>query len=654
MSSSSSSTASNNSAGKGPSSAGAREKIIGIDLGTTNSAAAVMEAGRPVVIPSAEGPTAAGKMFPSVVAFTTDGQLLVGEPAKRQVVTNPDGTIFEIKRKMGTDYKVRIAGKEFTPQQISSFILQKIKKDTETFLGYPVKKVVITVPAHFNDNQRQATKDAGEIAGLDVVRIINEPTAACLAYGLDKADKEMKVLVFSFGGGTHDVTVMEFGGGVFQVLATSGDTQTGGADIDYAIVNLIANDFRSKAGIDLRNDKTAMVRLKEAAERAKIELSNLISTDIDLPFIASDAAGTKNLHFTLTRAKLEELANPIVAKVEEPITRVINDAKLTPKDIDKVILIGGMTRMPLVRQKVEQVMGKPAERGVDPMEAVAIGASIQGAVLAGEVKDILLLDVTPLSLGVETLGNITAKVIERNTTIPVKKSQVFTTAADMQTAVTIHVVQGERPMAGDNISLGMFNLEGIPPAPRGVPQIEVTFDIDANGILNVTAHDKGTGKEAKITISASTKLSKDEKEKMVQQAEQYAEQDKKRMDDAQVMNDADSLLYTAEKTKTDLTGKMSKDSEDKITAASSELRKAMDSKNIADIKTKSEALRKILQEVGTAVYQQQQQQQQQQQAQAQATGSATPGQANFSGAPPDGGQGPMTDADYKVVDEDKR
>jgi molecular chaperone DnaK len=652
---------SSSTTGKAAAPTSAREKIIGIDLGTTNSAAAVMEAGRPVVIPSAEGQTASGKMFPSVAAFTSDGQLLVGEPAKRQVVTNPDGTIFEIKRKMGTDYKVRIAGKEFTPQQISAFILQKIKKDTETFLGYPVTKAVITVPAHFNDNQRQATKDAGEIAGLDVVRIINEPTAACLAYGLDKASNEMKVLVFSFGGGTHDVTVMEFGGGVFQVLATSGDTQTGGADIDYAIVNLIVADFKSKTGIDLKNDKTAMVRLKEAAERAKIELSNLISTDIDLPFIASDSTGTKNLHFTLTRAKLEELASPIVGKVEEPIMRVISDAKLTPKDIDRVILIGGMTRMPLVRQKVEQVMGKPAERGVDPMEAVAIGAAIQGAVLAGEVKDILLLDVTPLSLGVETLGNITAKVIERNTTIPVKKSQTFTTAADMQTAVTIHVVQGERAMAGDNISLGVFNLEGIPPSPRGVPQIEVTFDIDANGILNVTAHDKGTGKEARITISASTKLSKDEKEKMVTQAEQYAEQDKKRMEEAQVMNDADSLLYTSEKTKADLAGKISKESEEKITASAAELRKAMDAKNAADVKAKSDALRKVLQDVGTAVYQQQAQEAQAAQAAQQAgqsgqAGQATPG-AGAPGPTSGGSQaadGGVTDANYKVVDEDKK
>jgi len=420
--------------------------------------------------------------------------------------------------------------------------------------------------------------------------------------------------------------------------------------VDYAIVNLISSDFKSKTGIDLRNDKTAMTRLKEAAERAKIELSNIISTDIDLPFIASDSTGTKNLHYTLTRAKLEELSGPIVGRVEEPITRVINDAKLTTKDIDKVILIGGMTRMPLVRQKVEQVMGKPAERGVDPMEAVAIGAAIQGAVLAGEVKDILLLDVTPLSLGVETLGNITAKVIERNTTIPVKKSQTFTTAADMQTAVTIHVVQGERTMAPDNISLGMFNLEGIPPAPRGVPQIEVTFDIDANGILNVTAHDKGTGKEARITISASTKLSKDEKEKMVKQADQYAEQDKKRMEEAQLMNDADSLIYTAERTKNDLAGKISKESEGKITAAVSELRKAVDAKNVDEVKAKSEALRKVLQEVGTAVYQQAQAAS----AEGGGEGGPTPGGAGPTMGGTGAGEGPVTDADYKVVDENKK
>lgn len=627
-----------------------REKIIGIDLGTTNSAAAVLEAGRPVVIPSAEGPTAAGKMFPSVVAFTSDGTLLVGEPAKRQFVANPEGTVFEIKRKMGTDYTIRLQGKVFTPQQISSFILQKIKKDADAFLGYPVKKAVITVPAHFNDNQRQATKDAGEIAGLEVVRIINEPTAACLAFGLDKTEKEMKVLVFSFGGGTHDVTVMEFGGGVFQVLATSGDTQTGGADIDYAIVNLLLDDFKAKMGIDLRNDRTAMARLKEAAERAKIELSNVITTDIDLPFIASDSTGAKNLHYTLTRAKLEELARPIVAKIEAPIKRVVQDAKLEIKDIQKVILIGGMTRMPLVRKTVEDVMGKSAERGVDPMEAVAIGAAIQGGVLAGEVKDILLLDVTPLSLGVETMGGIMTKVVEKNTTIPTKRTQTFSTAADFQTTVTIHVLQGERAMATDNISLGMFNLAGIPPAPRGVPQVEVTFEIDASGILNVSAKDLGTGKEAKITISASTKLSKEDKEKMVQAAEQYAEQDKKKMEEAQLLNDADSMLYTAEKTKTDLTGKISEADVGKIDAGSRDLRKAIESKDYTEMKAKSDALKKILQDVGTAVYQQAAQQAQA--SQQPQTGGAPPGETGGAQAPP--GDGNVTDADYKVVDDEKR
>jgi molecular chaperone DnaK len=620
-----------------------REKIIGIDLGTTNSAAAVLEAGRPVVIPSAEGPTAAGKMFPSVVAFTSDGTLLVGEPAKRQVVANPEGTVFEIKRKMGTDYTIRLQGKVFNPQQISSFILQKIKKDAETFLGYPVKKAVITVPAHFNDNQRQATKDAGEIAGLEVVRIINEPTAACLAFGLDKTENEMKVLVFSFGGGTHDVTVMEFGGGVFQVLATSGDTQTGGADIDYAIVNLLLADFKAKMGIDLKKDTTAMARLKEAAERAKIELSNVITTDIDLPFVASDSSGAKNLHYTLTRAKLEELARPIVEKIEAPIKRVIQDAKLQVKDIQKIILIGGMTRMPLVRKTVEEVMGKSAERGVDPMEAVAIGAAIQGGVLAGEVKDILLLDVTPLSLGVETLGGIMTKVVEKNTTIPTKRTQVFSTAADFQTAVTIHVLQGERAMASDNISLGMFNLAGIPPAPRGVPQVEVTFEIDASGILNVSAKDLGTGKEAKITITASTKLSKEAKEKMVHDAEQYADQDKKKVEEAQLLNDADSLLYTAEKTKTDLVGKISEADVAKIDGGARELRKAIDAKNNSDIKSKSESLRKLLQEVGTAVYEQASQAQE-----------APPQGAPSRGSKGPPGDGKVTDADYKVVDEEKK
>ena len=580
------------------------EKILGIDLGTTNSAAAIYEGGRATVIPSAEGPTMAGKMFPSVVAFTKDGTLLVGESAKRQTTANPEGTIFEIKRKMGTDYKVSIAGKEYSPQQISAFILQKIKKDAETYLGTTIRKAVITVPAHFNDNQRQATKDAGEIAGFEVARIINEPTAACLAYGIDKLEKEMKILVFSFGGGTHDVTVMDFGKGVFQVLSTSGDTQTGGADLDKAIMDYLVEEFQRQTGVNLRNDKMALSRLKEASEKAKIELSTLMTTDIDLPFLFNDTSGPKHLHFTLSRAKLESLAQPLVQKTERTIVRSLEDAKLTPKDIDKIILFGGMTRMPYVQRFVEQIMGKPAERGVDPMECVAIGAAIQGAVLTGEVKDLLLLDVTPLSLGVETLGRVFTRIMEKNTTIPTKRSQIFTTAADFQTAVTIHVLQGERPMAGDNVSLGIFNLEGIAPAPRGVPQIEVTFDMDANGILNVTAKDLGTGKEARITITASTKLSKEEKERLVREAEEFAEQDKKKREEADIRNNADNLVYTAEKTKKDLGEKLTQEQKNSIDASVSALKDALAGTDSDKVKTKSDELTKLLQDVGTVIYQQ--------------------------------------------------
>jgi molecular chaperone DnaK len=580
------------------------EKILGVDLGTTNSAAAIYESGRSTVIPSAEGPTMAGKMFPSVVAFTKDGQLLIGEPAKRQATANHEGTIFEIKRKMGTNYKARIFGKEYTPQQISAFVLQKIKKDAETYLGSTVRKAVITVPAHFDDNQRQATKDAGEIAGLEVIRIINEPTAACLAYGIDKLEKEMKILVFSFGGGTHDVTLMDFGKGVFQVLSTSGDTQIGGTDVDKALMDYIVDEFKRQTGIDVTSDKMATARLKEAAEKAKIELSTLTSTDIDLPFIASDSSGPKHLHLTITRTKLESLAQPIVKKTEKTIIKALEDAKLTPSDVDKIILIGGMTRMPLVQKFVEQILGKPAERGVDPMECVAIGAAIQGAVITGEVTDLLLLDVTPLSLGVETLGGVFTKIIEKNTTIPTKRTQVFTTAADFQTAVTIHVLQGERAMAADNVSLGQFNLVDLPPAPRGVPQIEVTFDIDANGILNVTAKDLGTGKQAKITITASTKLSKEEKERMVKDAEQFSEQDKKKREEAELRNNADSLLYTVERTKKDLADKLTQEQTGKVDSAVAALKDALASNDMAQVKVKTEELQKVLQEVGTVVYQQ--------------------------------------------------
>lgn len=583
----------------------AKEKIIGIDLGTSNSQAAVMMGGKPTIIPSAEGATVYGKAFPSVVAFTKEGQLLVGEPARRQAVSNPEGTITKAKRKMGTGYKFKVRGKEYSPQQISAYILQKIKRDSEAFLGEEVKKAVITVPAYFDDNQRTATKDAGKIAGLEVVRLVNEPTAASMAYGIDKKEEDHNILVFDFGGGTLDVTIMEFGGGTFTVLSTSGDTQLGGTDMDQTIVDYIASEFKNKEGIDLTKDSMAIKRIEEAAEKAKIELSTVIETDINLPYITATQEGPKHMVMKITRAKLEELIEPIIERCREPVENAIKDSKLSKEKIDKVILVGGPTRMPIVQKFIENFVGIKPERGVDPMECVAQGAAIQGAILSGEVKDLVLLDVTPLTLGIETLGGVATPLIERNTTIPVKKSKVFTTAADNQTAVTINVVQGERPMANDNTSLGNFNLIGIPPAPRGIPQIEVTFDIDSSGILNVSAKDLGTGKEQKITITASTKLSDTEIDKMVNEAKEHEEEDKKRKEEIEIKNEADSLIYQTEKTLSELGDKLPSEQKSKVEEKLKELKETVkEEKNFKKIKDKTEELAKILQEAGASIYQQ--------------------------------------------------
>lgn len=577
-------------------------KIIGIDLGTSNSAAAVMEGGVATIVPSAEGASQYGKSFPSVVALSKDGQLLVGEPARRQAITNPENTVIGAKRKMGTDYKYKLGDKEYTPQEISAFILQKIKKDAESFIGDKVDKAVITVPAYFNDNQRQATKDAGRIAGLEVIRLVNEPTAACLAYGINKNNEEHKILVFDFGGGTLDVTVMEFGDGVFEVKSTSGDTQLGGHDMDNALIDYLLSVIKSEHGIDVRNDPAAMQRLREASEKAKIELSTVLETEINLPYLAMNNGQPVNFSHTLTRAKLEEIVKPIVDKCGGPIQQALDDAKLSKDDITKIILVGGPTRMPIVQKFVERYVGKKIERGVDPMEAVAKGAAIQGAIISGEIKDVLLLDVTPLSLGIETLGGVFTKLIERNTTIPTKKSQVFSTAADFQTSVDIKVYQGERAMASDNVLLGTFTLDGIPPARRGVPKIEVTFDIDANGILNVSAKDLATNKEQKIRITAPLKMDEEQIKQKMEDAKKFEEEDRKRKQFAELKNDAESMIYATKDTLDKFGDKVDGATKDKINKCSNELSEALKSNDKDKIKSKMDELKKLLEEIGNKMY----------------------------------------------------
>ena len=573
-------------------------KIIGIDLGTTNSCVAVMEGGEPVVIANSEG----ARTTPSVVSFQANGERLVGQVAKRQAITNPDHTIISIKREMGTDHKTHIDDKEYSPQEISAMILQKIKADAEAYLGEPVTQAVITVPAYFNDAERQATKDAGRIAGLEVLRIINEPTAASLAYGLDKTDHSEKIFVYDLGGGTFDVSILELGDGVFEVLSTNGDTKLGGDDFDNKVMDYIAETFKAENGIDLRNDKMALQRLKEAAEKAKIELSSSMQTNINLPFITADATGPKHINLDLTRAKFNELTHDLVQRSIEPMKKALADAGLSISQIDKVILVGGSTRIPAVQEAVKNFTGKEPSKGVNPDECVAVGAAIQAGVLTGEVKDVLLLDVTPLTLGIETMGGIATPLIERNTTIPAKKSQVFSTAADGQTSVEIHVVQGERQVAADNKTLGRFTLSGIAPAPRGIPQIEVTFDIDANGIVKVSALDKGTGKEANITITASTNLSDEEVEKAVKEAERFAEEDKKRKEGIEVKNNADQIVYQTEKTLEELGDKVSADDKAKVTAKLDALKAIKDGEDLESIKKAMDELNQEFYAISSKMY----------------------------------------------------
>lgn len=624
-------------------------KVIGIDLGTTNSCVAVLEGGEPVVIANAEG----NRTTPSVVGFTKGGERLVGETAKRQAITNPDRTISSIKTHMGTDYKVEIDGKQYTPQDISAMILTKLKTDAESYLGEKVTEVVITVPAYFTDSQKQATKDAGKIAGLDVKRIINEPTAASLAYGLDKDNGHHKILVYDLGGGTFDVSILELGDGVFEVLATNGDTKLGGDNFDKVLIDYMADTFAKEHGIDLRSDKMAHQRLKEAAEKAKKELSSSQTANINLPFITVSADGPLHMDMDITRAKFEQLTSDLVNKTIEPMQKAMKDAGVTNADIAKVILVGGSTRIPAVQEAVKRVTGKEPFKGINPDECVAVGAAIQAGVLTGEVNDVLLLDVTPLSLSIETLGGVATKLIERNTTIPTKKSQIFSTAADNQTAVDIHVMQGEREMAAGNTTLGRFQLSGIPPAPRGIPQIEVTFDIDANGIVNVSAKDMGTGKEQRITITSSTSLSEDEIQAKVKEAEKFAEEDKKRKEEIEIRNRAETLVYETEKNLKELEASLSEDEKASILAAKDELSKALEANNVEEIKDKTEKLTEQFHTISAKMYQQAQA------AQGGAAGAAgfDPNMAGGMGGAAPEGDSPkhdnVVDADYEVVDEDK-